>query len=53
MVVDTEHVKPGGFVGLFVQIVCALTGLSDSCLDELALESLLPLPLLHNYVRLV
>ena len=33
--------------------VCFLTGLSESCLDELALESLLPLPLLHNYVRLV
>lgn len=30
-----------------------LTGLSDSCLDELALEYLFPLPLLYNYVRLV
>ncbi|KAK5624126.1 hypothetical protein CRENBAI_010922 [Crenichthys baileyi] len=30
-----------------------LKGLPESCLDELALESLLPLPLLHNYVRLV
>uniref|UniRef100_A0A3P8T2A8 Cortactin-binding protein 2 n=1 Tax=Amphiprion percula TaxID=161767 RepID=A0A3P8T2A8_AMPPE len=27
--------------------------LSESCLDELALESLFPLPLLHNCVRLV
>lgn len=34
--------------------VCVfLTGLSESCLDELALEYLFPLPLLHNYVRLV
>lgn len=30
-----------------------LPGLSDSCLDELALEYLFPLPLLYNYVRLV
>ncbi|XP_034542292.1 cortactin-binding protein 2 [Notolabrus celidotus] len=30
-----------------------LKGLSESCLDELALEHLFPLPLLHNYVRLV
>ncbi|XP_038136427.1 cortactin-binding protein 2 isoform X1 [Cyprinodon tularosa] len=30
-----------------------LRGLQESCLDELALESLLPLPLLHNCVRLV
>nr|XP_054591041.1 cortactin-binding protein 2 [Nothobranchius furzeri] len=30
-----------------------LKGLRESCLDELALESLLPLPLLHNCVRLV
>lgn len=30
-----------------------LTGLSDCCLDELALEYLFPLPLLYNYVRLV
>lgn len=29
------------------------SGLCDSCLDELALEYLFPLPLLYNYVRLV
>ncbi|KAM8892731.1 cortactin-binding protein 2 isoform 2-T2 [Spinachia spinachia] len=34
-------------------ITVRLKGLSESCLDELALEHLLPLPLLHNYVRLV
>ncbi|KAG7522929.1 cortactin-binding protein 2 [Solea senegalensis] len=34
-------------------ITLRLKGLSESCLDELALESLFPLPLLHNYVRLV
>ncbi|KAM7397191.1 hypothetical protein PAMP_020183 [Pampus punctatissimus] len=34
-------------------ITIRLKGLSESCLDELALDSLLPLPLLHNYVRLV
>ncbi|XP_040894555.1 cortactin-binding protein 2 [Toxotes jaculatrix] len=34
-------------------ITIRLKGLSESCLDELALESLFPLPLLHNYVRLV
>ncbi|GLD61635.1 cortactin-binding protein 2, partial [Lates japonicus] len=33
-------------------ITIRLKGLSESCLDELALESLFPLPLLHNYVRL-
>lgn len=30
-----------------------LKGLSESCLDEVALVSLIPLPLLNNYVRLV
>ncbi|KAM3870407.1 cortactin-binding protein 2 [Diretmus argenteus] len=35
------------------RITVRLKGLSELCLDELALESLLPLPLLHNYVRLV
>ncbi|XP_034031623.1 cortactin-binding protein 2 [Thalassophryne amazonica] len=35
------------------QITIRLKGLSESCVDELALESLLPLPLLHNYIRLV
>ncbi|KAM9377085.1 cortactin-binding protein 2 [Pholidichthys leucotaenia] len=35
------------------RITIRLKGLSESCLDELALESLFPLPLLHNYVRLV
>ncbi|XP_028304759.1 cortactin-binding protein 2 isoform X2 [Gouania willdenowi] len=30
-----------------------LKGLSESCLDELALQTLLPLPLLQNCVRLV
>uniref|UniRef100_A0A3P8Y7E1 Cortactin-binding protein 2 n=1 Tax=Esox lucius TaxID=8010 RepID=A0A3P8Y7E1_ESOLU len=34
-------------------ITITLKGLSESCLDELALESLIPLPLLQNYVRLV
>ncbi|XP_022064166.2 cortactin-binding protein 2 [Acanthochromis polyacanthus] len=34
-------------------ITIRLKGLSESCLDELALESLFPLPLLHNCVRLV
>ncbi|KAM4554337.1 cortactin-binding protein 2 isoform 2-T2 [Fundulus diaphanus] len=34
-------------------ITIRLKGLHESCLDELALESLLPLPLLHNCVRLV
>ncbi|XP_026167012.1 cortactin-binding protein 2 [Mastacembelus armatus] len=34
-------------------ITIRLKGLSESRLDELALESLFPLPLLHNYVRLV
>ncbi|XP_029991437.1 cortactin-binding protein 2 [Sphaeramia orbicularis] len=34
-------------------ITIHLKGLSESCLDESALESLLPLPVLHNYVRLV
>ncbi|KAK9516224.1 hypothetical protein VZT92_024167 [Zoarces viviparus] len=34
-------------------ITLRLKGLSESCLDELALEHLFPLPLLHNYVRLV
>ncbi|KAJ8002742.1 hypothetical protein DPEC_G00162100 [Dallia pectoralis] len=34
-------------------ITIRLKGLSESCLDELALESLIPLPLLQNYVRLV
>ncbi|KAM9854831.1 cortactin-binding protein 2 [Aulostomus maculatus] len=34
-------------------ITIRLKGLSESCLDELALDSLFPLPLLHNYVRLV
>uniref|UniRef100_A0A1A8HKL0 Cortactin-binding protein 2 n=1 Tax=Nothobranchius korthausae TaxID=1143690 RepID=A0A1A8HKL0_9TELE len=38
-------------LGQFVTI--RLKGLHESCLDELALESLLPLPLLHNCVRLV
>ncbi|KAM4618923.1 cortactin-binding protein 2 isoform 2-T2 [Polymixia lowei] len=35
------------------RITIRLKGLSELCLDELALESLLPLPLLHNYIRLV
>ncbi|XP_076589214.1 cortactin-binding protein 2 [Chaetodon auriga] len=35
------------------RITVRLKGLSESCLDELALEYLFPLPLLHNYVRLV
>ncbi|XP_056137527.1 cortactin-binding protein 2 [Lampris incognitus] len=35
------------------RITIRLKGLSELCLDELALECLLPLPLLHNYVRLV
>ncbi|KAJ3596761.1 hypothetical protein NHX12_003162 [Muraenolepis orangiensis] len=35
------------------RITVRLRGLSESCLDELALESLLPLPLLNNYIRLV
>ncbi|XP_034734769.1 cortactin-binding protein 2 [Etheostoma cragini] len=34
-------------------ITIRLKGLSESCLDELALEYLFPLPLLQNYVRLV
>ncbi|XP_073327435.1 cortactin-binding protein 2 isoform X2 [Pagrus major] len=34
-------------------ITIRLKGLSESCLDELALEYLFPLPLLHNCVRLV
>ncbi|KAK5866871.1 hypothetical protein PBY51_011410 [Eleginops maclovinus] len=34
-------------------VTIRLKGLSESCLDESALESLFPLPLLHNYVRLV
>ncbi|KAM7002368.1 LOW QUALITY PROTEIN: cortactin-binding protein 2 [Tautogolabrus adspersus] len=34
-------------------ITIRLKGLPESCLDELALEYLFPLPLLHNYVRLV
>ncbi|XP_055795520.1 cortactin-binding protein 2 isoform X2 [Salvelinus fontinalis] len=34
-------------------ITIRLKGLSESCLDELALESLIPLQLLQNYVRLV
>ncbi|KAK2842717.1 hypothetical protein Q5P01_012917 [Channa striata] len=34
-------------------ITIRLKGLSESCLDEPALESLLPLPLLQNYARLV
>ncbi|XP_019750371.1 cortactin-binding protein 2 isoform X2 [Hippocampus comes] len=34
-------------------ITVRLKGLSESCLDELALESLFPLPVLLNYVRLV
>ncbi|KAM9816176.1 cortactin-binding protein 2 isoform X1 [Syngnathus typhle] len=33
-------------------ITVRLKGLSESCLDELALESLFPLPVLLNYVRL-
>lgn len=52
---DTEHVNQSGFEDLLCEF-CAcvfLTGLSESCLDELALEYLFPLPLLHNYVRLV
>ncbi|XP_029289271.1 cortactin-binding protein 2 [Cottoperca gobio] len=35
------------------RITIRLKGLSESCLDESALECLFPLPLLHNYVRLV
>ncbi|XP_069000114.1 cortactin-binding protein 2 isoform X2 [Embiotoca jacksoni] len=35
------------------RITIHLKGLSKSCLDQLALESLFPLPLLHNCVRLV
>ncbi|KAM8861515.1 LOW QUALITY PROTEIN: cortactin-binding protein 2 [Synchiropus picturatus] len=35
------------------QMTVRLKGLSESCLDESALDSLLPLPLLYNYVRLV
>ncbi|CAL8376230.1 unnamed protein product [Arctogadus glacialis] len=35
------------------RITIRLKGLSEMCLDELALESLLPLPLLNNYIRLV
>ena len=53
---DTEHVNRSGFEDLLCEFcarVCFLTGLSESCLDELALEHLFPLPLLHNYVRLV
>ncbi|XP_077373386.1 cortactin-binding protein 2 [Festucalex cinctus] len=34
-------------------ITVRLKGLSELCLDELALESLFPLPVLLNYVRLV
>ncbi|XP_077423671.1 cortactin-binding protein 2 [Vanacampus margaritifer] len=34
-------------------ITVRLKGLSESCLDELAVESLFPLPVLLNYVRLV
>eukprot|EP00066_Takifugu_rubripes_P016657 XP_011605923.1 PREDICTED: cortactin-binding protein 2 [Takifugu rubripes] len=34
-------------------ITIRIKGLSESCLDELALECLFPLPLLYNYVRLV
>ncbi|KAI4794309.1 hypothetical protein KUCAC02_032141 [Chaenocephalus aceratus] len=34
-------------------VTIRLKGLSESCLHESALESLFPLPLLHNYVRLV
>ncbi|XP_062276407.1 cortactin-binding protein 2 [Scomber scombrus] len=34
-------------------VTIRLKGLAESCLDELALDSLFPLPLLHNYVRLV
>ncbi|XP_037836550.1 cortactin-binding protein 2 isoform X3 [Kryptolebias marmoratus] len=34
-------------------ITIRLKGLPESCLDELALESLFPLPLLHNCARLV
>ncbi|XP_061534047.1 cortactin-binding protein 2 isoform X1 [Phycodurus eques] len=34
-------------------ITVHMKGLSESCLDELALESLFPLPVLLNYVRLV
>ncbi|XP_028286059.1 cortactin-binding protein 2 isoform X2 [Parambassis ranga] len=34
-------------------ITIRLKGLSESCLDELALESLFPLQMLHNCVRLV
>ncbi|KAA8590380.1 hypothetical protein FQN60_014314 [Etheostoma spectabile] len=34
-------------------ITIRLKGLSESCLDELAMEYLFPLPLLQNYVRLV
>lgn len=37
----------------FACVCVFLTGLSESCLDESALEYLFPLPLLHNYVRLV
>ncbi|RVE71314.1 hypothetical protein OJAV_G00050520 [Oryzias javanicus] len=35
------------------QISICLKGLSEACFDELALESLLSLPLLQNFVRLV
>ncbi|KAK0146202.1 Cortactin-binding protein 2 [Merluccius polli] len=35
------------------QITIRLKGLSEMCLNEPALESLLPLPLLNNYIRLV
>lgn len=54
---DTEHVNQRGFEDLLCELyVCVSvcwTGLSDSCFDELALGYLFPLPLLHNYVRLV
>ncbi|XP_046890795.1 cortactin-binding protein 2 [Hypomesus transpacificus] len=35
------------------RIILRLKGLSESCVDELALESLIPLQLLQNYIRLV
>ncbi|KAL4659480.1 cortactin-binding protein 2-like [Arapaima gigas] len=35
------------------QVTVRLKGLQEACLDELVYASLIPLPLLHNYVRLV
>ncbi|KPP66245.1 cortactin-binding protein 2-like, partial [Scleropages formosus] len=35
------------------QVTVRLKGLQEACLDELAYVSLIPLPLLQNYVRLV